>query len=411
MEEHYGDHYICVGPDLNQSGDHSDFIPELEGAMALWAKVLYEQEGIAVRVGRWDIPGKPLVILVDFSTFMDKCNDIYGQMWQWFGVDSLYAYGDYHESSMFAYACGAVIHNFYNYFKLQDKAVVAQFHEWTTSFGLLYCKHFMPEVATLFTTHATSIGRSIAGNGKPLYDYLLDYNGDQMARELNMVAKHSTEKVAAHQADCFTTGSDITNRECTQLLEKPADIVTPNGFEDDFVPKGAQKTSKRRKARQKLISVAERLFGEKIEPETVLIATSGRYEFKNKGLDLFVESLAALNNRETEKPLIAFILVPAWNSGAREDLLPGLTPNISNRFTTHNLMEPDKDPILATLNRVGLYNSAEQNVKVIFVPTYLSGNDGIFNLSYYDLLVGFDLTLFPSYYEPWGYTTMESAAF
>ena len=411
IEQLYGDHYLCIGPDLNPTESNADFVEEPSHALSAWVEYARTEEQLAIRLGRWNIPGHPLVLLVDFRSYMERRNAIYGDMWQWFGVNSLPAYGDYHEGCMFAYAAGEVIHSFSRYFKLEDKAVVAQFHEWTTSFGLLYCKHFMPNVATLFTTHATSIGRSIAGNGKPLYDYLLDYNGDQMAEELNMVSKHSAEKTAAHQAHCFTTVSDITNRECKQLLEKAADVVTPNGFEDDFVPKAAQKTQKKKRAKQLLKSVAERVTGTSVSDDAVYVATSGRYEFKNKGIDLFIESLAELNGRNPEQEVVDYILVPAWNAGARQDLMPGFTPEASNRVTTHYLMEPEKDPVMQTLNRVGLFNHPDQKVKVIFVPTYLSGTDGIFNVPYYDLLIGFDLTLFPSYYEPWGYTPMESAAF
>ena len=114
--------------------------------------------------------------------------------------------------------------------------------------GLLYVRKHLPEVATIFTTHATSIGRSIAGNNKPLYEYLFAYNGDQMADELNMQSKHSIEKQTAWNVDCFTTVSDITANECRELLDKEVDVVLPNGFEDDFVPKGNAFTSKRKRA-------------------------------------------------------------------------------------------------------------------------------------------------------------------
>lgn len=149
--------------------------------------------------------------------------------------------------------------------------------------GLLHVKYTLPQIATLFTTHATSIGRSIAGNGKPLYDYLAGYNGDQMAEELNMVSKHSLEKSAAHEADCFTTVSDITAKECSQLLERTPDIVTPNGFERDFVPAEESYSTKRNLSRKRLCDIVEALTGERPQKNAFLIATSGRYEYKTKG--------------------------------------------------------------------------------------------------------------------------------
>lgn len=413
LEKQLGNHLMFIGPDFWDNKNPIDFVPTDD--FADWVVDANEQQNLKMRVGRWNICGRPLVILVDYRPFLLQKNKIYGDFWQWFGVDSLQAYGDYDDSSMFGYAVGAVIESFVKYHRLGRKKIVAHFNEWMTAFGLLYTKHYMPKIATVFTTHATSIGRSIAGNHKPLYDYLNEYNGDQMARDLNMVAKHSVEKVAAHVADCFTTVSDITNRECAQLLEKPADVVTPNGFEDDFVPKGKLFESARKDAREKLRRVAEALLGYKIDDNALFISTSGRYEYKNKGLDVFVESLKALSQRPLSREVIAFIMVPAWSNGARIDLSEKLngrhTERLDNPFVTHNLVEPWNDRILNAINWFHLTNRKEEPVKVIFVPTYLNGIDGIFNTAYYNLLIGFDLTAYPSYYEPWGYTPLESVVF
>ncbi len=413
LEKKLGDHLVFIGPDIGQEHKAVDFVPTDD--FADWVAEASEKQNLKVRVGRWNVCGRPLVVLVDYKPFLLQKNTIYGDFWRWFGVDSLQAYGDYDDSSMFGYAVGAVIESFVRFHKLEKKKIVAHFNEWMTAFGELYIKHYMPEIATLFTTHATSIGRSIAGNHKPLYDYLREYNGDQMARDLNMVAKHSVEKVAAHVADCFTTVSDITNRECAQLLEKPADVVTPNGFEDDFVPKGVRFDAARKNAREKLRRVAEALLGYKLADNALFISTSGRYEYKNKGLDVFVESLKSLSQRPLSREVVAFVLVPAWSSGARIDLAEKLagshSETLDNPFVTHNLVEPWNDRILNAVHWFHLTNRKEEPVKVIFVPTYLNGSDGIFNTAYYNLLVGFDLTAYPSYYEPWGYTPLESVAF
>lgn len=413
LQKKLGDRMIFIGPDIWQEHEAADFVPTND--FADWVAFAHDKQNLRVRVGRWDVCGRPLVVLVDYKPFLLQKNTIYGDFWRWFGVDSLQAYGDYDDSSMFGYAVGVVVESFVKFHKLGKRKIVAHFNEWMTAFGLLYIKHYMPAVATLFTTHATSIGRSIAGNHKPLYDYLHEYNGDQMARDLNMVAKHSVEKVAAHVADCFTTVSDITNRECEQLLEKPADVVTPNGFEDDFVPKGVRFDAARKNAREKLRRVAEALLGYKLADNALFISTSGRYEYKNKGIDVFVESLKSLSQRPLSREVVAFVLVPAWSSGARVDLAEKLrgrhSEPIDNPFVTHNLVEPWNDRILGAINWFHLTNRKEEAVKVIFVPTYLNGADGIFDIPYYNLLVGFDLTAYPSYYEPWGYTPLESVAF
>jgi len=409
----FGDQLLFIGPDVWDEMPSPDFIPTNE--FADWVTYAREHENLQVRVGRWNVSGKPLVILVDFKPFLEEKNQIYSDFWMWFGVESLTAYGDYDEASMFGYASGKVVDSFMQFHVLGKKKVIAHFNEWMTAFGVFYVKHYLPKVATVFTTHATSIGRSIAGNHKPLYDYLNEYNGDQMAHELNMVAKHSVEKIAAHISDCFTTVSDITNKECTQLLNKSADVVTPNGFEDDFVPKGVRFTSKRKAARLKLREVAEALLGYQLKDNALFISTSGRYEYKNKGIDAFIESLKLLSQKPLSREVVAFILVPGWSYGPCQDLSQKLHDHtqrmLKNQFTTHNLVEPWNDSVMNALKWFHLTNRENELVKVIFVPTYLNGADGIFNMSYYDLLAGFDLTVYPSYYEPWGYTPLESAAF
>ena len=156
--------------------------------------------------------------------------------------------------------------------KVDPSKVIAHFDEWTTAMGLLKIKAEMPQIATVFTTHATSIGRSICGNGKPLYDHLEAYNGDQMAAELNMQSKHSLEKAAALNADCFTTVSDVTAREAEVLLDKKPDVVTPNGFELNFVPAKTRYTAARKAARKSLLGVASALTGVDYADDTFIVA-------------------------------------------------------------------------------------------------------------------------------------------
>lgn len=416
MQDICKDKVIFIGPDV-WTEKESPWFKEDETLLADWKKTAIKQDRLNIRVGRWDVPGQPIVVLVDFNQFFPAKDAIYGDMWHKFGVDSLHAYGDYDESCMFAYASGAVIESFYKYHKLQDENVVAHFNEWMLGMGALYIKDRLPKVGTLFTTHATSIGRSIAGNGKPLYNYLSAYDSDQMARELNMEAKHSIEKAAAQHVDCFTTVSDITARECRQLLHR-APIVTPNGFEKDFIPVGQEHEEKRLAARKKLINVAEKLLGYDIQEDALLVATSGRYEYRNKGIDVFIDAMHRLEQiKQLEKDVIAFIMVPAWISGPRADLQDRLklkkTPSaaLSHPHITHWLRNMNHDSVLNQISYLKMENKAEDRVKIIFVPSYLNGNDGIFNMPYYDLLIGLDVTVFPSYYEPWGYTPHESIAF
>ena len=380
MQETVCNHLIFIGPDFWKGKDNPLFLPDAS-LYADWAThfaaMAASQAALTVRVGRWNIPGTPVAILVDFQPLFHLRNTLFSRAWELFGVDSLHAYGDYDEASMFSCAAALVAGDFYRYEILRDVScskphVVYQAHEWMTAMGMLFLGYYEPGIATVFTTHATSIGRSIAGNGKPLYDCMSGYNGDQMARELNMESKHSVEKQAAHRSGCFTTVSDITNRECAQLLDKAADVVLMNGFEDDFVPKGVAFTARRRQARRVMLGKASHLLGKHLPDDALIIGTGGRFEMRNKGFDLLLHALRRLGESGgAGREVVAFINVPSWHAW----------PEVLDK------------------------------VNILFVPCYLDGNDGTFNLNYYDLLIGNDIGIYPSYYEPWGYTPLESVAF
>lgn len=413
LKNEFDDRILFIGPDLNNNP--IDF-EEDDTLFCDWKNALPEY--FRVKTGRWKIPGEPVVLLVSYKTFFDQRDSLYYEMWNNFQVDSAHAYGDYDESCIFAYSVGLVIESFYNFYNLANKKVAALFNEWMLGMGALYIQKHVPAIATLFTTHATTIGRSIAGNNKPLYSHMDSYNGDRMAKELNVEAKHSLEKQTAAFVDCFTTVSDITAAECMQLLDKAPDIVTPNGFEKDFVPKGDHYIKKREEARKRLMFVAEKLTGRPVRKDAFFVATGGRYEYRNKGIDIFVDVMNALRKSNgIKREIVAFIMVPAWVHAARADLKYivendyNMTAPMQIPFLTHWLNNMKEDQVMNFIFSSGFTNGATENLRIIFVPCYLDGHDQIFNKSYYDLLIGMDATVFASYYEPWGYTPLESVAF
>lgn len=418
LQQKNPDHIIFIGPDCWHEKD-CPYFSEDTTLFADWKESEQnKQDGLAVKIGRWNVPGNPIAILVDFMPYFNIKNEIYSKAWELFQVDSLHAYGDYDEASMFSYAAGLVVESFYNFYLKDDDKVVYHANEWMTGLGLLYVRSRLPQIATIFTTHATSIGRSIAGNNKPLYDYLFAYNGDQMAAELNMQSKHSIEKQTAKYVDCFTTVSDITARECMELLDKPVDVVLPNGFENNFVPKGADFTRKRKLARKRLIDVANALMGSELTDDVLIVSTSGRYEFRNKGVDVFIEAMnRLLRDKNLKKEVLAFIEVPGWVGEPRKDLVERLnsgkkydTP-LEVPLVTHWLHNMSHDNVLGMLKFLDMWNRKEDKVKLVFLPCYLVGDDGVLNMPYYDLVLGKDLCIYPSYYEPWGYTPLEAIAF
>ena len=409
-----GNNYILIGPDVyREEATNPEFIPD-DSLFPEW-RIRASSEGLRVRTGRWNIAGKPYVFLIDFTPYFGQQNEIFARLWETYKLDSISGQWDYVEPALFGYAAGKVIENFTTFYH-NHRDTVAQFHEWMTGTGVLYLKKYAPWVATALTTHATVLGRCIAGNNRPLYGKMKEYNPVSVSREFNVVAKHSLEKISSLEADVFTTVSELTSKECSHFIGRNPDIITPNGFEASFVPGPEVFDTKRKAARDKLIQVAEAVLGYKLPGDCILVANSGRYEFRNKGIDIFIDALGEFRRKEkAEKECVAFILMPAYHKGPRQDIQNYLYHNGNlpgeDKYLTHSLHYPATDPILNRILANDLSNNADTKVKIIFVPSYLNGDDGIFNMSYYDLLIGFDLTVFPSYYEPWGYTPLESLMF
>ncbi|MDD3567373.1 MAG: alpha-glucan family phosphorylase [Bacteroidales bacterium] len=409
---------ILIGPDVWRDTETNPEFTEDPQLFASWRNKASE-EGLRVRIGRWNIEGKPVVVIVDFTQFFSKKDEIFKEFWEDYQLDSISGQWDYIEPALFGYAAGKVIESFTKFQLTYRHRIVAQFHEWMTGTGLLYLKKHLPQVGNIFTTHATVMGRCIAGNNIPLYGNLSKYNAEQKAIEFNVVSKQSLEKTAAIEADCYTTVSDLTARECEQFHGKKVDIVTPNGFENSFVPEGDEFNLRRIEAKVKFYEVAEALLAHDVAKDALVVGISGRYEFKNKGIDVFIDAMAKLNTcKDLKREVLAFILIPAGHHGPRKDVFKNLQEKenenvvvLSNTHITHYLNDPETDPILNKFKQAGLFNSSSDKVKIFFVPCYLNGNDGIFNLSYWDLLIGMDISVFPSYYEPWGYTPLESLAF
>lgn len=414
LSETYEKRHILIGPDVWMDTERNPEFDEDEVLFGSWKRKAAE-EGIRVRIGRWHVPSSPIVILVDFTHFIEKKDAIFASFWETFKLDSLSGQWDYVESALFGYATGRVIESFVKYNLQPHHKVTAQFHEWMTGAGVLYLKQQNLSVATVFTTHATVVGRSLACNNIPLYDAMTSYDPEEKARQLGVTAKHSLEKTAAWNADVFTTVSNITAAECAHFLQKKVDLVTPNGFENSITPEDHEYDAYRDAARAKLLAVAGAMHGVEYAKDTTIIGIGGRYEYKNKGLDVFMDAAGRLKEAGySGRKMLVCLMIPGGNNGPSKELLAKINGDESlagyRTNVTHYLSEPEYDPIFHKIKNYG-FDGAGGEIGVMFVPSYLNGNDGVFNTTYYNLLVGFDLTVFPSYYEPWGYTPLESLAF
>ena len=413
----YGENYYLLGPDLKTNLEFEETDEDC------WAKM---REGTAIRdlpcrFGRWRIPGNPKVILVGFGKKYDK-DQLLFRLWESYGVDSIAGGWDYVEPVMFSYACGEIIETIYNlYIRSQEETAIAHFHEWMCGAGLLGVKQMAPEIGTVFTTHATILGRSLASSGVDIYMNMENISPQREANNHNIAAKYSMEVAAAREADCFTTVSDITAAEAKNFLGRQPDVITTNGLDMEHIPDLLADRAPALKARARLFEAASRFLKKDFPQKTKIMVLSGRYEFHNKGIDLFLNTLGRLEKTMKEgESVIAYLFV----LGGHRDLIPSLQceqPSLycdstrsetgTSPISTHRLDYEASDPILQTCSRLGLQNTPQNRIHVIFIPAYLNGHDGLLNMTYYEALSGCDLGVFPSYYEPWGYTPLESAAY
>ncbi len=412
--DNFGENYWLLGPDL---GTNADFEEDLGPAFEPIRKTL-ETHNLKCRIGHWLIPGNPKVILVDFRNRYNS-NQLLYEYWKAYGVDSMSGAWDYVEPVMFATACAEVIKTIYQHFVEPVGApAVAHFHEWMCGAGILYLKRFCPTIGTVFTTHATMLGRSMCGNGRNLYTInASNFNPRQEAANLNITAKCSMETASAREADCFTTVSQITGDEAALVLQKAPDVITPNGLDLRVIPDFSGDRLKPGLMRRVILERAAKLLRRELPEDTNILLISGRYEYVNKGIDVFLEAMAQVNSdlADSQSHVLAVCAVMGGHSGVNADAVSGdpAKKPLDGEYwiATHHVHNPASDPILTNCRRLGLDNRPENHVQVIFNPALLNGEDGFFNLTYEDLLTGCDAGVFPSWYEPWGYTPEESAAY
>ncbi len=406
----FGENYYLLGPDLKTNPEFEETDEEC------WNKI---REGTAIkeipcRFGRWKIPGEPKVILVGFGKKFNKDQLLY-ELWEDYGVESIAGGWDYLEPVMFSYTCGAVIETIHNLVvRPGGGSAIAQFHEWMCGAGLLCVKKRVPEIGTVFTTHATILGRSLAGSGIDIYARMEHISPQKEAVTHNITAKYSMEVAATREADCFTTVSQITDTEAKNFLGRTSDVILTNGLDMENIPNYSVNREVPLKHRERLLEFASRFLRKPFTDKTRIMLISGRYEFHNKGLDVFLQSLGRLD-KEMPKgdghDVLAFICVLGEHMAINPAALQEGQPEGGPLIATHRLQNEMTDPILSTCSSLGLKNLPDNRVNVIFVPAFLNGHDGLINMEYYEVLSGCDLGVFPSYYEPWGYTPLESVAF
>jgi glycogen phosphorylase/synthase len=416
VEQQLGSNYILIGPDIQKEISENGYFQEDNNLYSQWAKVATEY-GIHVRIGRWNVPGNPITILVDYSQYFTQKDQIYARMWELYGLDSLTGDWDYNEPALFGYAAAKAIESFYQFHISAFDKLIVHCHEWKTGLGILELKKDLPQAGLVFTTHDMIPSRIMASQGLHFLSHDFQPGENDVIDRTGQRAKYSLEKLSVVNADCYTAVSQLNSEEAKRYYNKEACIVTPNGFDGSLIPPLSQLAEYRKQCRTKVMSFLTGFFGISEEEDCFIVLHSSRYEFHNKGTDLFLDALALLNEQNISKPVYAILSVPANHSGPVEHIRNRIFhPNAElkdtgKEYVTHHLLSYENDLIVKHLQKSNLHNNRHDNVKVVYIPAWLDGKDGILQMEYYELLSGVDFSVFPSYYEPWGYTPMESLAF
>ncbi|MEM7200840.1 MAG: alpha-glucan family phosphorylase [Planctomycetota bacterium] len=406
-----GDDYVAVGPWLLADTDRE--IPFVEDTSLSGFCEACRAAGTPIRIGRWQVPGTPRTVLVEFSGLYDRKDEILTSLWDDFGVDSIAGQWDYVEPVLFGWAVGQVLEKWWEeYLAPEHRRAVVHTHEWRAAASLLYLKQHLPAAGTVFTSHGTVLGRALAAAAETPLDGLPEGRTTrELAEQHEVVAKHSLEGVAVREADVLTTVSATTAQELERVHERPEARVLACGVDLDAIVEVAADAD-RTEVRQDVLHLASRFLGDDVS-DAALVATASRYEFHNKGLDLLLEALAQLNGQEGRR-IVAFLFVPAPNSGVRADvqerLAAGDPPGGSAGLCTHHLFDEDNDAIRARCAQLGLDNDRHARVRIIHVPAFIGRDDGLLGRPYEAVLGAMHSTCFPAYYEPWGLAPQESLA-
>lgn len=459
MKEKFGDNYLVIGP-FNQNKNSQDFTPfappeDFEQVIATTGRY-----GVKVCYGEWLIEGRPKGFLIDGENLLSKLSVLKYELWDRYKIDSRRTGPDYNEPLLWAKAVSLFLKSFCDYFS--GKKIVIHFHEWLAGAALLFNEC---PATTIFTTHATVLGRALASAGVNFWDHLARLQAEEEAYRVGVEAKHQLEKHSAQAATYFTVVSNVLKVEAEKFLGRSADFVLPNGLDFKRFPTVEEIAAAHRKNRETLREFILFFFAPYYKVETkdsLIVFTSGRPEIKNKGIDVFIQALGQLNSVLTSEDKNVFVFI--WVPGASPDVDSALVHNLNiykgveekidemgaelksrllhylihqrptisgNLFTAEEFLQfkrmfsqikknniiplathilPAADPIAALLRENNLLNRQDDKVKIIYYPVYVSSTDGLLNLNYEDAITGCHIGAFPSFYEPWGYTPMETAA-
>lgn len=480
-----GQRYCLVGP-YNRDTAAVEFEPQKPTGPFGRACQLLEKRGIVAHYGRWLVTGHPQVVLLDFQACWDRITQYKYFLWKDHAIETRDEQ-EVNDVVLFGYLVAEFFQVLSDVVRDAESAdavddsdvpdgigdtklpIVAQFHEWMAGVPIPIIRKRDLPVRCVFTTHATILGRYMASSDSSLYEALGKFDPFAAASERGIMPRYSIERAAVHGAHVFTTVSEITRWESEHLLGRRADHILPNGLNIQRFSALHEFQNLHAHYKRRIHEFVMGHFFPSYEfdlDRTVYTFTSGRYEFRNKGIDLFLESLARLNYRlkmlKSPVTIVAFVITRAPTRGMNADVLKrhvlleelrktvgdiskelgerillsathGRMPQIEDLLNdygqmrlkrmihawrqsrppavvTHDMMDDGSDAILAKIRQCRLFNAKDDPVKVVYHPEFLSSTSPLIGLDYDQFVRGTHLGVFPSYYEPWGYTPMECVA-
>jgi glycogen(starch) synthase len=463
----WGDRYFLIGP-YDADTAATEFEPMTPGPVLKPALDALSGRNVRIHYGRWLVAGNPPVLLIDYKAAVDRLNEFKFRFWE----DTQISLPANDNETDEAVAFGLLVTEFFEELCRHSGAgpgkVIAHFHEWLGSAALPVVRRRKLPLATLFTTHATLLGRYICATRSDFYERLPWLDPDHESGSRQIYHRYCIERAAAHTAHVFTTVSDVTATEATHLLKRRPDVVTPNGLQVERFAALHEFQNLHARYKERLHEFVQgHFFGSYTFDldNTLYFFTSGRYEFRNKGFDVFIEALWRLNRKLKEagsdRTVVAFLVTRAATQsmnvsvmqnhfmleelraicrditermGKRlfETVATGMMPHpaqllqqedivrlkhmlLSRRrsslppIVTHNMVHDGEDAILNHLRYRQLFNAADDRVKVIYHPDFITATNPLFGINYDEFVRGCHLGVFPSYYEPWGYTPAECA--
>ena len=466
MLERWGDRYCLIGP-YNPSTAAVEFEEQPTYGSIRESLQRLKDIGITCYFGRWLIAGRPRVILIDYRGRYRHLDFDKFLMWQDHRIEIPPGDGEVNEVVAFGFAVAEFFRIFTSIVK--DRPILAHFHEWMGGVAVPRIAHMRLPVATVFTTHATLLGRYLASDNPYFYDHLPHIDADREAAKYMIYPRFAIEKAAAHASTVFTTVSEVTNVEAGYILHRKPDAILPNGLNIQRFAAPHEFQYMHQKYKERIHEFVMGHFFPSYSfdlDNTLYLVTSGRYEYRNKGMDMFIEALWRLNQRLKDvvnaPTVVGFIITKAQVKSVNVQVLQnqsmfgdmrhicteiaqqmgqklfrsaaeGRMPTFAELLSedaqvrlkrathawrttrqplvvTHDLADDGGDPVLQHIRHRGLFNAADDPVKVIYHPQFVTATSPVINLDYEQFVRGCHMGIFPSYYEPWGYTPMECIA-